>query len=99
MSGAAAAMRELGLEAGYCELTSAVLTALEAPDAAQRWLRGEAVFSSPAPAAPRKSGPVADAPRHAASPGAAEPPSRNAPCPCGSGKKYKQCCMRKGRGG
>jgi preprotein translocase subunit SecA len=20
---------------------------------------------------------------------------RNAPCPCGSGKKYKQCCMRK----
>lgn len=21
--------------------------------------------------------------------------SRNAPCPCGSGKKYKRCCMRK----
>ena len=21
---------------------------------------------------------------------------RNDPCPCGSGKKYKQCCMRKG---
>ncbi len=21
---------------------------------------------------------------------------RNAPCPCGSGKKFKQCCMRKG---
>jgi hypothetical protein len=21
--------------------------------------------------------------------------SRNAPCPCGSGKKYKQCCIRK----
>lgn len=21
---------------------------------------------------------------------------RNAPCPCGSGKKYKQCCLRKG---
>jgi tetratricopeptide (TPR) repeat protein len=20
-------------------------------------------------------------------------PSRNAPCPCGSGKKYKQCCL------
>jgi len=20
---------------------------------------------------------------------------RNAPCPCGSGKKYKNCCMRK----
>ena len=25
--------------------------------------------------------------------------SRNGPCPCGSGKKYKQCCMRThGRG-
>ncbi|MEO1616421.1 MAG: SEC-C metal-binding domain-containing protein [Planctomycetota bacterium] len=24
---------------------------------------------------------------------------RNAPCPCGSGKKYKQCCMRKQVGG
>ncbi len=22
-------------------------------------------------------------------------PGRNEPCPCGSGKKYKQCCMRK----
>ena len=22
---------------------------------------------------------------------------RNTPCPCGSGKKYKQCCMRKDR--
>jgi preprotein translocase subunit SecA len=21
---------------------------------------------------------------------------RNAPCPCGSGKKYKNCCMRSG---
>ncbi len=22
--------------------------------------------------------------------------SRNAPCPCGSGKKYKNCCLKKG---
>jgi preprotein translocase subunit SecA len=21
---------------------------------------------------------------------------RNSPCPCGSGKKYKMCCLRKG---
>jgi len=21
-------------------------------------------------------------------------PGRNDPCPCGSGKKYKKCCMR-----
>ena len=24
-----------------------------------------------------------------------EAPGRNAPCPCGSGKKYKQCCLAK----
>ena len=24
-------------------------------------------------------------------------PSRNDPCPCGSGKKYKQCCLKKDR--
>lgn len=24
-------------------------------------------------------------------------PGRNDPCPCGSGKKYKQCCMNKER--
>jgi hypothetical protein len=23
---------------------------------------------------------------------------RNDPCPCGSGKKYKHCCLPKGRG-
>lgn len=23
-------------------------------------------------------------------------PGRNDPCPCGSGKKYKKCCGRKG---
>jgi|GEM_PF-1141869 len=22
-------------------------------------------------------------------------PGRNDPCPCGSGKKYKQCCLKK----
>ncbi|HIZ71748.1 MAG TPA: SEC-C domain-containing protein [Candidatus Atopostipes pullistercoris] len=22
---------------------------------------------------------------------------RNDPCPCGSGKKYKKCCMKKNR--
>ncbi len=27
----------------------------------------------------------------------AGPPGRNDPCPCGSGKKYKHCCGRKGR--
>ena len=26
----------------------------------------------------------------------AREPARNAPCPCGSGKKYKQCCLKRG---
>jgi hypothetical protein len=26
-----------------------------------------------------------------------DPISRNAPCPCGSGRKYKQCCLGKSR--
>jgi hypothetical protein len=25
-----------------------------------------------------------------------KPPGRNDPCPCGSGKKYKKCCLKKG---
>lgn len=29
---------------------------------------------------------------------AQERPGRNDPCPCGSGKKYKKCCMPKGGG-
>lgn len=26
---------------------------------------------------------------------ASKDPGRNDPCPCGSGKKFKQCCMKK----
>jgi hypothetical protein len=29
--------------------------------------------------------------------GQAAPPPRNAPCPCGSGRKYKQCCGSRAR--
>ena len=37
----------------------------------------------------------AESPAGPAAPAAAgPPPSRNAPCPCGSGRKYKQCCGR-----
>jgi preprotein translocase subunit SecA len=34
--------------------------------------------------------------RHDAGPGVRSKPKvgRNAPCPCGSGKKYKRCCGR-----
>jgi len=27
--------------------------------------------------------------------GSAPPPDRNSPCPCGSGRKYKHCCLPK----
>jgi len=33
------------------------------------------------------------APDHKPSPAISEKIERNAPCPCGSGKKYKKCCM------
>lgn len=88
-SGAAGAMRELGLESGYHELNAAVLTALEHPEAAQRWLRGENVFAGPGSAAQPATALQARS----------APPGRNAPCPCGSGKKFKQCCLRKGTRG
>lgn len=29
-------------------------------------------------------------------PADSKPVGRNSPCPCGSGRKYKQCCLRKG---
>jgi hypothetical protein len=51
------------------------------------WLRG----LDPFPPVPSSRKPAERAPR----------PERNAPCPCGSGKKYKRCCAleRNGAGG
>jgi Fe-S-cluster containining protein len=39
------ASKELGLESGRYEIETAVLGALEIPDAAERWVRGERVFA------------------------------------------------------
>lgn len=47
----------------------------------QKQLPGEDENPLPPPVEPIRSG---------------EKPGRNEPCPCGSGKKYKQCC---GKGG
>ncbi len=41
LAGTTATLGELGLDAADYELSIAVLAALETPDAAQRWLRGE----------------------------------------------------------
>ena len=38
------ALKSAGLDANIYELNSAVATALEIPDAAERWARGEDVF-------------------------------------------------------
>jgi Fe-S-cluster containining protein len=87
------AQREKGVDSQGYELNSAVLCALTTPDAATKWINGQNVFENclidknnqrvPPPAvAPIR--PVAV--------------SRNAPCPCGSGKKFKKCCMVKDSG-
>lgn len=44
----------------------------------------------PAPAGFDETNPIAPA----AAPATAQPISRSAPCPCGSGLKYKRCCGR-----
>jgi preprotein translocase subunit SecA len=54
----------------------------------------EALATAAATPAPASEGPVASPappPRVAAAPAPAVPVSRNALCPCGSGRKYKRC--------
>jgi preprotein translocase subunit SecA len=53
--------------------------------------RGEAPLEN------RRTSPARGAPSRAAAPRAADGSKvgRNDPCPCGSGKKYKKCCLLK----
>ncbi len=85
------ALQEKGIDARRYELNSAVLCALTTPDVAARWLQGQDVFRDCLIDRERQ------APQRPAS--MPRPPSatagRNDPCPCGSGKKYKKCCMAK----
>lgn len=53
----------------------------EAKDRQRAGLPGEDEAPLPPPVEPIK--------------GSKEGPGRNDPCPCGSGKKYKQCCLKK----
>jgi len=53
----------------------------EAKDRVRKGLPGEDEAPLPSPVESIKK-PQAD-------------PGRNDPCPCGSGKKYKQCCLKK----
>lgn len=45
--GVTRALKSAGVDANVYELNSALATALEQPDAAERWARGEAVFHTP----------------------------------------------------
>ncbi len=84
---------ELGLDHWTYELHSAVLRAMDLPDAGERWLAGEPVFRSCLTRGADANATVESIREaKAASEGRA---GRNAPCPCGSGKKYKKCCMRR----
>lgn len=44
------ALKSAGLDSSLYEFNSALATALETPDAAERWARGERVFHDPLPA-------------------------------------------------
>jgi hypothetical protein len=54
---------------------------LDQPD----WLEPALSGSDPSEPAPQKSEPLVSRPKI----------GRNDPCPCGSGKKYKKCCLQK----
>ncbi|HJT34744.1 MAG TPA: SEC-C metal-binding domain-containing protein [Pirellulales bacterium] len=69
------------------------------------WVESQAVHDSPPPASELGGDGFAEA--AAGSEGDRKPEpirnrgkqvGRNDPCPCGSGKKYKQCCLRRGAG-
>ncbi|MDR2501240.1 MAG: DUF1186 domain-containing protein [Treponema sp.] len=58
-------------------------------------LQGWAKYrEEPKPAKPKPAGP--SAPDDAEAGGKKKKTGRNDPCPCGSGKKYKKCCLLKG---
>lgn len=85
------ALQEKGVDAKRYELNSAVLCALTTPDVAAKWLAGQDVFRECLIDRQRQA-----PPRSAATPRPTNTPvRRNDPCPCGSGKKYKKCCMVK----
>jgi hypothetical protein len=60
-------------------------------DASTVGMRGDGAPSAGALAAPRTVGTAPATPRRGGKVG------RNAPCPCGSGRKYKKCCGRPGQ--
>jgi Fe-S-cluster containining protein len=88
-AGLTAGFSQLGLDPLSYELHSAVLRAIDVSDIGARWLRGEGVFQGCVTAGIAQERPAASS-LHSTL-------GRNSVCPCGSGKKYKRCCMRKDR--
>ena len=57
---------------------------------------GEAAAPPPRPAPAPRAIPVATRERRSEPSRSGQKVGRNYPCPCGSGKKYKKCCLAKG---
>ena len=89
-------VREFLTELGYLEgaaLKDALLLVGAYNNATRLWpLKGHTPDSLVQPADQGKLVSFAEAQAHKAKVG------RNDPCPCGSGKKYKNCCLRKDEG-
>jgi len=77
------------------ELHSAALRALDDPKAAAKWAQGTSVFAD---CILRDDGKLARMFQSAVrlKESSTDGPQRNDPCPCRSGKKFKNCCMRGG---
>lgn len=84
----------LGLDHWNYELHSAVLRAMELPDAGPRWLAGERVFRSCITTGTETRHSDNEMKKLAEAIEGGSRVGRNSPCPCGSGKKYKKCCVR-----
>ena len=85
---------ELGLDHWVYELHSAVLRAIDTPDAGEKWLAGDTLFRSCISRGAEAHSTVEEIRKTKAA--ITKRPGRNSPCPCGSGKKYKKCCMPRG---
>ena len=94
MAGLGLACAERGLDHWIYELHSAVLRALDTPDAGEKWLAGDMLFRSCLSKGAEANSTIEQIRETKAA--STKAPGRNSPCPCGSGKKYKKCCMLRG---
>lgn len=82
------AMDERGIDKRSYELNAAVLRAIESQNASRRWRHKEQLFNGCQVISDNR------VPRSIAMQDSSRALGRNDPCPCGSGRKYKNCCLR-----